>query len=458
MPVDVIVVGAGLCGATVAGRLSQAGVRCALLEAGPGAPDVVPTHTAAFARETASLTKVDEREWAFRAERRPIEWMRVRAAGGRTLLWGGWADRPDEGNLRDARTLGYPWPLSFNRLDELVRRAERRLSVRSGHRGPLVKLLQRAGVGAQPKRAFVGPGGHRPLFALDIAGHATLRPRTIALRVALDRDGATRGVECIDPDTLRVATLEARAVVLAASAIESARVLAATGGLELPHIGQGLQEHVYCGVIAIVPVPPPLGEAGPLEGARVTGERCASGLGFSVEVRGPVGLATLDDEDLGILGIPRAEAERQSFYAVFAIGEVPPSPLRRVRFDGSHPDSLGRAIPVITMPSLSPEATTLARAMRARCRQIAQVLGGAEGTLVAIRDPRDRLLGHEGGTCRMGTRKSGAVTDCDGAVYGARGLYVADAGRMPTALDRHPSLTVAALALGTAERVLSDAR
>lgn len=459
MSFDVIVVGAGMCGAVVAGRLSEAGVRCALLEAGPSVPEPIPGRTSDFTRETAPLTKVDPQEWAFRAKGRPVEWMRVRAAGGRTLLWGGWMDRPDARNLRDARAMGHPWPLSFARLEQLVRRVEPRLSVQTGRVGPLVRLLRSAGVEALPKRAAVGTGGQRPLYALDVQHTATLLPRTVALRAVLDASGAARGVECIDPATRRVHTLDARAVVFAASAIESARLLDATDGLELPKLGQGLHEHVYCGAIAIVPIPPLDTEAGPLErGARIPVECCESGLSFSTEIRGPIGLATLDDEDLGLLGFTRAAAEQHSFYSVFAIGEVPPSPRRRVRFDASSLDSLGRPIPVIELPALSPDETTLARAMRSRCHALAKVLGGSKGLTVPIRDPRDRVLGHEGGTCGMGTRQSGAVTDCDGAVFSARGLYVADAGRMPTALDRHPSLTVAALALGTAERVLEDAR
>lgn len=459
MQFDVVVVGAGLCGATVAGRLSEAGVRCALLEAGEDVPASLPAGWNAFTRATAPLTKVDEREWAFRGSRRPIEWMRVRAAGGRTLLWGGWMVRPDVRNLRDARAMGHEWPMSFKRLDHLVRRVEPRLSVRTARIGALVAQLRRGGIPVMPKRASVGPGGGRPLFSLDIRGTATLVPRTVALRAILDRSGRARAVECIDPVEHTVHTIEAKAVVLAASAIESARILDATPGLDLPQIGEGLHDHMYCGAIVLMRAPAPETEGGPLDRAAfLPAERCESGLGFSVEVRAPVALATLDDEDLGLLGIARADAERMSFYTVFAIGEKAPSPRRRVHFDVSKPDALGRATPVIDLPALSSDEATLARAMRARCDEIAHVLADGAGTVIPIRDPRDRLLGHEAGTCRMGTRKSGAVTDADGAVFGARGLYVADAGRMPTALDRHPSLTVAALALGTAERVLEDVR
>jgi len=287
-PFDVVVVGGGLCGATVAGRLSSMGVRCALLGAGAGPLDSGPASWRAFTRGTAPLTMVDAQAWAFRGGRRPIEWMRVRAAGGRTLLWGGWMVRPEASNLADARALGRAWPISFDALDRMVRLAERRLSVRNGRAGELVRLLRRAGAAAGPKRASVGPGGGRPLYALDVQGGATLFPRTVALRAVLDREGRAQAVECVDPVDGRVHRIEARAIVLAASAIESARILHATSGLELERLGHGLVDHMYCGAIAIVRVPPPQTEAGPLERAAIVRpERCASGLGFSIEARGP---------------------------------------------------------------------------------------------------------------------------------------------------------------------------
>jgi choline dehydrogenase-like flavoprotein len=53
---------------------------------------------------------------------------------------------------------------------------------------------------------------------------------------------------------------------------------------------------------------------------------------------------------------------------------------------------------------------------------------------------------HQMGTCRMGTNRRTAVCDERGAVFGVRGLYVADASAFPLASGVNPMLTVMALA------------
>ena len=53
---------------------------------------------------------------------------------------------------------------------------------------------------------------------------------------------------------------------------------------------------------------------------------------------------------------------------------------------------------------------------------------------------------HQMGTCRMGRVRSASVCDENGAVYGVRGLYVADASLFPASSGVNPMITVMALA------------
>jgi choline dehydrogenase-like flavoprotein len=53
---------------------------------------------------------------------------------------------------------------------------------------------------------------------------------------------------------------------------------------------------------------------------------------------------------------------------------------------------------------------------------------------------------HQMGTCRMGRDPRSAVCDAHGAVFGVRGLYVADASLFPASSGVNPMISVMALA------------
>ena len=60
---------------------------------------------------------------------------------------------------------------------------------------------------------------------------------------------------------------------------------------------------------------------------------------------------------------------------------------------------------------------------------------------------------HQMGTCRMGRDPKTAVCDENGAVFGVRGLYVADASVFPASSGVNPMITVMALAKCVADAV-----
>ena len=61
---------------------------------------------------------------------------------------------------------------------------------------------------------------------------------------------------------------------------------------------------------------------------------------------------------------------------------------------------------------------------------------------------------HQMGTCRMGRERMTSVCDENGAVYGVKGLYVADASLFPASSGVNPMITVMALAKCVANRIL----
>ena len=84
---------------------------------------------------------------------------------------------------------------------------------------------------------------------------------------------------------------------------------------------------------------------------------------------------------------------------------------------------------------------------------------------VAVGDPLDPRpftmpLGaslHYQGTTRMGRRDDGeSVCDVDSQVWGARGVFVAGNGVIPTATACNPTLTSVALAVRGARRIAAE--
>ncbi|OIP30006.1 MAG: hypothetical protein AUK47_26230 [Deltaproteobacteria bacterium CG2_30_63_29] len=468
---DVIVVGGGATGLVIAQQLSRASLRCLVLESGPllGAPP--PADRAGYASAVEPLLKVDERRWRHRVEGSAAHWYRVRAAGGRTLLWGGWSIRPDEQNFLDAADLGAPWLFGLDRVHPYVERVERLLGVREGVIDPFFEpVADELELELRPKRAALGADGLRPFVSLDAIQGVRIRPHSVVTQVIRGRDGRVSGVEGIDASTQTPFGLHAPIVVLCASAVETARLLLASelGGPQgpLPAIGKGLVDHLLTSYLVVRPEKPPEAAPGPLERAvsvgrfvNTDGERTRDySSGFTLEVRGPSRLDQLGPEILANMGLDVASIVDLSLVAVFAIGEAVPHAGRHLTLDPKRKDSLGRAIPVLHLAN-SEDDLCMARDMDETALAVADVLATPGSQIFPVYEPTSlTIVAHEAGTCRMGTDPETSVTDSFGAVHGVPGLYLGDASVMPTALDRHPTLTLLAMALRTADHLIERVR
>ncbi len=444
----VVVVGGGWTGAVVARRLARAGTPVVVLEGGPRGATRLPKSWSRFEAVTEPLTKVDADTWAHEVVGATFEWLRVRALGGRTLLWGAWMDRPARGDG--------PRPWAGKDLDALVAAAERWLDVKAG--GPIddrVEGLRRRGLRIEPKRSCT-VGGARPLTAVDLLKGLRVRSDVVVRRVLWDARGV-RGVDAIETRTRRAFTLDARAIVLAASPFETFRILKESA-VERPGLGAGWTDHLVSGAIAIVEgTGRETRRAHPLRGAAlIRMPRRGHDAGSCVEIRGPTPLDSLDAESLRAIGIDRDEARRLAYFAVFSLGELTPRPERRVTLHAKLEDGLGRPRLRLIVPRLSSEERAFGAMLDQDCSDICEALAGSSARVVTVRSARQQGdSGHEVGGCSVGVR-SRAVVDADGAVYDVPGLYVADGSRLPRALPVHPSLTLAALALATATRIGSD--
>jgi len=464
----VIVVGGGLCGLLVTDRLHRRGLDCLVLEAGPAPRRAPPQEPERFDAATKHMRVVDEEAWRFRTTGLPYDWIRVRALGGRSLLWGGWCERMDAQNIRDAEALGSPWPVSLEELTPYYRLAERHLHVRTGRLHPFFnQVSQRLGLGLAPKRAAVLPTKKRALNGLDLPRPVRLRARAVALRLVASK-GRIRQVEVTDNRTGKTEVVSANAIVLCASPIETARLLMVSGIRdESEQIGKSLVDHLVATCLVILPNPAPSpGSLGPLERSALVPRFVNIGRrrqrdyhsGFTVELVGPIAVDQLGADGMRGLGIDRKEAKQLSYCLVHAIGEAHPHANRFVALDRRQHDRLGRPLPVVNL-AWSEEQRSMAADMEDTVASVADALAPPNSRIIQFREAlRPGGISHEAGTARMGRNSREGVTDPWGAVFGVQGLYVADASVMPTALDRHPTLTLVALALRTADRIAKDGR
>jgi choline dehydrogenase-like flavoprotein len=432
---DVVVVGAGPAGLLATERLEARGRRVLLLEAGP----------AAYSART------DERDpaWRYRVLGGASWWPRAHAVGGRANLWGGWLSRFGPEVFREGG-----WPYGARTLAPYYADAEAWLGASAA---PLDERFARAarslGVPIRPRVRASAPDGDHWTGA-HCAAAAGARTGSVALRLELPAAGPAAVIVARDGAVER---FEARAIVLAASAIETARLLLASG-LRHRRIGRGLADHFNLSYILVEPNRPVDPDARRLPPAAFVPRFVNRGAatkrpyrgGYSVEIVGPLPLARLD-EDVRALFSDQTPPDA-SFTFVNSLGEQWRAPGRYVDLAPRARDALGRPLPQIHLASSAAERR-LVEDMKASCRNVAEAIASPGASLLRYRDPFVLPpVFHPAGTCAMGD-DPGAPCDRWGRLRPAPSVWIADASAFPSAGDCHPTLTVLAHALRVVESV-----
>jgi choline dehydrogenase-like flavoprotein len=436
---DALVVGGGAAGILVAERLAARGARALLIEAGPRlAPAERPP-------------EVDRRAWPYTTVGRSYDWYRVRAVGGRTLLWGGWCHRfPDA-------VLARGWPWDGATMAPYYAEVERRLEVVEGELDERYREAARAlELSIVPKRGARGVGERAwtPL-ASALARHA--RIHTVGL--GLEHRGR-RGISlaAMDLRDERVRRLRARAFVLAASPVETARILLASElGRARAGIGRGFVDHMVASYVLVEPAPQPAAHSlrGPFPGCALVesfvnlgGAESARPYpgGFSIELNGPMPLAAVNLERM-----ERAADGPLRATLIHALGETHACRRRFVDLDPERRDAAGRPAPRLHL-AWSRGERRLAADMSLACARLADAIAVPGSRLLKLADPLQAGAGHEAGTCAMGANGT-APADPWGRLRALDNVWVADASALPSPGDRHPTLTLLAHALRVADDV-----
>jgi choline dehydrogenase-like flavoprotein len=519
--VDAIVVGSGAAGSFAAMELAAHGLEVAILEAGPivdrslldeQSPSLLGRKTHPPRQSIQSLHRefrrrdhrlfVDDVDHPYATpSNRPFTWIRGRQVGGRTLTWTGVTLRLSPLELSvDSEWSELPgWPIDYEEVAPYYSEVEHFLGVHGAKDGcsmlpdgrflppkqmtngerllkealekrwPERRVLISRGVSVEPGLPEQGwPSYTSQGSALDAAfrtGRTKLVPNAVVKRV-LTSDADPRralGVEVMDADTGRSSELHARAVVLAASSLESTRILlnskspAHMNGLgnSSDLLGRGLMDHPCVGMIGTVPGLPKLINPPPQRGPE------------AIVIPRFRNLGNQEQRYVGGFGI-FGGVQREVFFrdervpthlrevniALVAYGEMLPRRSNRVTIDANLVDRFG--IPSLNIScEWSDNERTMILDMRQGLRDVFEVVGASVQADFSGKVPIPGSMVHELGTARMGRSVSNSVVDRFNRCWDAPNVLVVDGACWPRSGWQNPTLTVMALALRAA-RFLSE--
>jgi choline dehydrogenase-like flavoprotein len=463
MTYDAIIVGAGVAGSFIGNALTQAGLKCVMLEAGRD-----------FTAETYPRTEVDANSqlyWGGGVELTNdanIGLLRPKVVGGGSVVNQALLDRFDDDALDSWRTRSGVDFFSRAGLDPWYERVEQQMSIttvpeayangnaevfrrgfeRNGyHCAPLVRGQRdcRFGDGNSCIECLMGcrieSKQSMPVTQLRRAREAGLEvvAEFEAQRVAPGGDGVE--VHGVARDGSKT-SYRGRRLICAAGAIGNSRLLLLSDfAKRLPALGQNFYTHPQYMTLGVYDEPINAHQ-GPLQSYKSNDATFRRG-GFKLEnVFGPPVAVAMLLPGFGATHLARMRQITHFACIEVAVRDTAPG---RVRVSK-------RGLPIIEKPINAEDARRRDRGLAA-IRNIFNATGAKEII------EGDVAIGlHLMGGCNLGTDASRSVTGPDFRLHGFDNIYAADSSIFPDAPGINPSFTIMALASKAAEQILADAR
>jgi choline dehydrogenase-like flavoprotein len=502
-PVDLVIVGAGAGGGTLAQRLARRGWKVVVLESGPfWDPDEDWVSDEAGSHK---LYWTDER---VTGGPDPVELGKNNSGhgvGGSMVHYAGYCPRfhPSDFEVRTLDGVGEDWPISYQDLKPHYERLELELPVAGDnwpwgdpHRYPhtahpiaggaevAVAGARRLGIEMRvgPVGITNGSFGNRPHciyrgFCLQgckvnakasplithipdaIERGAEIRAHCMVTQLEVDESsGRITGVRYINDDAERVQ--RADAVAVAGYSIETPRLLLNSNGRRYPHgVANDHDQVGRCVMVQGAPqvagrfpdelrmykAPPPEISS---EHFYETDPGRGFARGFSIQTVGPLPIEwaqhVMADGHWG-RALREYMRDYNHWYTLGVLSELLPHPENRVTVDHEVSDQNG--IPVARMEYTQCENDRKNIAFAKQTLHDIWETGGAQDVLEIDR------YAHLVGGCRMGVDPEHSVVDADHRAWGIPNLFIADGSVMPTQGSANPALTIMALASRLAERL-----
>src|SRR6266480_3296098 len=521
---DVCIIGSGAGGGVAAKVLTEGGLNCAMLEAGP---DVHPekdfkmfmwpydlSHRGAgvggHASQDFSEFLAPNGAWHIQGEPytsapgNDFQWFRSRIVGGRTNHWGRIALRfaPIDFKSKTRDGLGDDWPISYDDLSPYYDKVESYIgvfgtkeNVSSAPDGVFLpppkprctellvkKACDKLNIICIPSRLailtksingrlpchYCGQCGRGCVTGSNFSssqvlippamktGKLTLITGAMAREILVDKDGKANAVSYIDKATRSEKRIIARAIVVAASACESARLLLNSKSTVFP---AGLANS--SGAVGKYMDIPWLKFARKNDFPR--GYHIEFGGGRDLPGFGMFNGMNREQEGYGLTLKQRARKEYGCHIGFAGRGEMIPNPDTYCEIDPEVVDEWG--IPVLRFHFKWSDYELLqAKDMQETFKAIVETMGGEYKTHTSIRgdlpfgiEPGGKII-HEVGTARMGADPKTSVLNGFCQAHDVKNLFVTDGAPLVTNPDKNPTLTIMALAWRASEYLLEEAK
>src|SRR5216683_3019505 len=454
-------------------------------------------------------------------------WPRCSAVGGKTNFWGRSSARFGVVDFKAASLDGYDadWPVTYAEMAPYYTRVEKMIGVASTVQNRpsnpdgvylkpfnfrcldmiLQKGSEKVGVPYLPDRLAqlteaheghpachfcgdctfgreVGAFFSSPWFLLPAAeasGNLELRTNAVVKNIFVDQDGRASGVAYVDRESRQESEVRGRAVVVAASCIETARIMLNSKSRHWPNgianssgqLGRNLCDHLY-GESANGHLPQLLGQPSFPDNV---GDNQVAWMPRWQNLRSP-------REEKFIRGYsvyPGGGCSEYPWYATQAEGfgssykrEVKrryPTPISftvqapSLRSDTNFVDIDPRVKDAYGIPAArihfqwDENVLKMWEHSKEVCAEVIRSAGGVyEGSADEPLIPGWSL--HETGTCRMGNDPKHAVTNRFGQTHDVPNLYVCDASVFLSCTDKTTTISILAFTLRTCEHMLENFR
>ncbi len=513
-PVDVLIIGSGHAGGMAAKILTEKGISCLMLNAGPVAdvsrdaqrkpayelpfrgfkPPGRLEHVYQSSGYNANVW-VDEEEvpYTFNPDH-PYNWVRVRLFGGRSLFWSRqsfrFSDFEFKGKSHDG--FGEDWPLDYTELAPFYSRVEEIFQVAGAMDGPpqmpngnfvpdttgWSTSMQRfmaagrpLGIAVCKQRRALGRDGLASSINLLIpdaerTGRLTSISNAVVREITTDKNtGQPNGCHFVDRLSRREMHVDARTIVLAAGTLESTRLLlnsnlANSSGL----VGRYLMDQIYgAGITCSVP------EA---RGGRANDKLMGGGAivprfrnittrhekflrGYALNVTSRLG--GVEPRNFAAYG---AELQRKldeyygSAFYMTVMGEVLGRYENHVTIDHSKVDAWG--IPVLHIETqYTDNEYNMAKDAVEVGSQLAHSAGFEVLSQNTVPNPPGYSI-HEVGTCRMGDDPKRSVLNRWNQSHDHKNLFVVDGAAFVSAGWQNPTMTISALSMRASEHLADE--